>query len=284
MSTLAKVLVDGIWKDIANPQIRSGGVWKSVSNGFVMKNGTWQSVLSSGGGSQSYSDFILSKSPDLYLKFDETSGAVAVDASGTYPSGGSYTSSSDPVKGVAAQEFIRAGNTCPQLTNGSGIILLPSDFVPNSYSVIPTTGSFIWDFWMKLGTYFQTSRHVITCWTNSGYSFSIDFQGNNMLRTYITAGSGVWNLTGTTAIGTEWNHYSIVFNNNVLTQYLNGVQDGTLAVGGFGNLNGSTYPIQIGNFDKTTTADLELHIDELAFFRNNDWITPLANKAWWLDL
>jgi len=278
---LAKIYDSGEWKDVSNPQIMDGGSWKSVQNGFVMKDGTWQSVFSGGGG-QSYEDFLLSQSPELYLKLDETSGTTAIDASGNYSPGATYGGSTNPTKGVAAQEFIRSGNTCVSLTVGSNIITLPISFSSNSYAPILVTSSFIWDFWIKLGTS-GGSQHVLSYWYSGDTSFSISYESNRNLRVFMYSSSGhTWNLTGANSIDTNWNHYSILFNNKVLTIYLNGTVDNTVTnSGASGTLKGTSQPIQIGNFNGTTTSDITCDIDELAFFANNDWLTPLSNKDWW---
>lgn len=279
---MAKIFDGGSWKDIANPQIMDGGSWKSVQNGFVMKDGTWQSVLSSGGGGQTYEDFLLSQNPEIYLKFDETSGTTAIDASGNYSPGATYGSSSSPIKGIAGQTFIRASNTCPYLSTGSGVIDLNSSFINTSFATIPISGSFIWDLWVKL----ETTGHILTNWVSGYLSFSIDFSASRQFRCYITCtgGSGYY-VTSTTGLDYNWNHISLLYKNKEFWIYLNGVQDCYVNASGFsGGFKTSPHPVQIGTFNNGTTSNITCYVDELAFFANNDWLTPLANKDWWNHL
>lgn len=203
----------------------SGGSYSTVASGVttttysdttVTDGTTYYYVVSAsnlGGESANSSEIsIVFTQPKAYLKFDETSGTSAADASGNSWTG---TLTNGPLWSAG-----RSNNTV-DLDGSNDYVSLPSGVVSSLTTCTLMT-------WVNQDTVANWSRIFDFGTGTNNYMFLAPKNGaTSKIRFAIrTASVGEQQITGTAALPTGWHHVAVTLNGATGTLYVDGVQVG----------------------------------------------------------
>jgi hypothetical protein len=184
-------------------------------------------LLTSCGGSSSGGGSSSSGVSEFNYKFDETSGATAVNSTGGgYYNGVIYGAGRVPGK---------VGNAL-QFTNSGDRVEIP---IINLSDVIPMTGSITIDAWIKLDSAVASSAYfIIGNGGLGGSSFQLSIY-NNLVNFILNdnLGSTSWKtvITSTqTLAANTWYHIAATYDGTTANVYINGSLDNTV---------NKTYPV-----------------------------------------
>lgn len=143
---------------------------------------------------------------------------------------------------------------------------------PDSADFTLGSGDFTIDMWLKRGAdgvtqYFCGQNNSSA--TEASTSFQIALHATNKLYSYWFWGSSAGNyetIIGTTTVNVAlgWFHVAFVRSGNTLTQYINGVADGTANLTGK-TINNSSNKFALGRIGEYTSNTYNGWIDEFRF-------------------
>ncbi|MEA3226452.1 MAG: LamG domain-containing protein, partial [Planctomycetota bacterium] len=188
--------------------------------------------------------------PDLagYWRLDETSGTTAFDSSGN---GNDGTLVGDPqwVPGRlgGALEF-----------DGSGDYV---EFANNTNFDIPVNITVA--CWIKVNLFDKTWQAIVT---NGDGSWRVHRSSSSSNIAWGTSGLSPTDLTGTTDVSTgEWFHIAAVYDGTQKLLYIDGNLDASS--NSTGNINNSSYGVNIGENDQATGRHFDGLIDDVRIYR-----------------
>ena len=171
---------------------------------------------------------------------------------GDVGSGQTFSDSSPSKHTITAGGDVTHSNTQSKFSGGSIYFDSDGDYlsIPDSADWDFGNGDFTIDFWLGSPTDTGLWAEVIgQGWTSGSDSWviGIDWQNNNKMRlAYTTNGSTDIYGAYTSVISTSgWTHYAFVRSGTTLTNYVNGVADGTHTIG-TSTIYSSNKPLYIG--------------------------------------
>ena len=153
--------------------------------------------------------------------------------------------------------------------------------VPDTASFAMGSGDFTLEFWLYLtasnGTVVNITGQSDNTGAVSSQSFVIYRNASNQMVGYVVSGSTQYICTSTTTVTAgAWNHIALVRNGNTLTQYVNGVVDGTVSVTGV-TINDSASVLGIGCVGAYTTLPVTGYISNFRLVKGTAVYTQTFN-------
>ena len=195
----------------APPFLRLGSLQNGAAGKFY--NGALDEVRLYNGwlDTNALAQLILPPAPWAYLKFDESSGTNAADATGHGWTG-----------------TLRNGPTWVAGTNGNAVNLnsSASNYVSLSTGVVNGLSDFTIAAWVNLNSVATWSRIFDFGSGTANYMF-LSLMGGSGVRFAINTGSGEQQINGTNALPTgAWTHVAVTLSGTTGTLYVNGVAVG----------------------------------------------------------
>lgn len=167
---------------------------------------------------------------------------------------------------TAQSEFGGASGSFPGATGTGG------DWIdtPDSEDFSVGKNPFTIDFWLKRGATGALLRVLGQCDSTGSIAstaFYFYFGADNKLNVGVGVGAALKTATstGTIAETTTWHHIAIVRNGDTLYLYIDGTNDGSVALGAGAVINNSTNKFSIGRQGEYTSNNFNGYIDEFRF-------------------
>lgn len=213
----------------------------------------------------SYQSEVLTDSPILYWRLEETSGTNAADTSGNSRPGTYFTS---PTLGATSLVPSQPSDKATSFNGANQSVFRSSETALN-----PT--SFTTECWFKIsGSPGSNGYHAVMAKDNyssgggsRGWSILVDTAGS--LYMYGRRANGTFfditTAAGTIVTGTVY-HVAATYDGTTARLYLNGTEVANHAPGGTSNLYASTHALQIGKDSQGSGRSTNGTIDEFAFY------------------
>ena len=168
----------------------------------------------------SYKATVLADGATSYYELDEASGTSAFDSSGNAHTG-TYSGSGVTYSQPGAIRDMT--DTCVSFATGQ--VALPIGINP--------TGSFSFEFWMKVSAYPGSNCSVVANWSSVGgtqqYGFGVGFHTNGTLRfEYATTINSTTAITSSALTTGIWHQVVATWDTTTMTLYLDGSLVGTV--------------------------------------------------------